>query len=328
MDLYALKQDPRPQFAGQLREVLRTQEQVPADRRRRFPVGRTLGYAAGVALVVGVATVPAVRTSAASFLAMFRQINFVAVPLDEERNGGVFENDAVDLPKLIGENVQILQDPGAPVPAASVAQAGDAAGYDVRVPAYLPAGTAQTAVMTRGALAMRITADSNRLQEVMNVLGITDIDAPVEMHGQVIDVRLSPIVSIAYHVSCDGNCDRDMLLIQAQPPQVQVPGSVDLRALGEIGFRLLGFDAAEARRFAASIDWANTLLVPVPPMATAFRQVSINGRPGMFIEAQVPDPDRRGRRLNVLMWSGSDRIYALHGDVNEQEMTQTAISIR
>ena len=47
-------------------------------------------------------------------------------------------------------------------------------------------------------------------------------------------------------------------------PEVSLPAGRRPRALGEIGLRIVGPPADEAQRFAQTIDWHSTLLVPVP----------------------------------------------------------------
>src|SRR6185312_10974933 len=104
------------------------------------------------------------------------------------------------------------------------------------------------------------------------------------LDGHVVDVRVPPVVMIRYE-----HGKRRSRLYQALTPQVELPDNVNLAAFGEIGLRILGLAPKEARQFAAAMDWHTTLIVPVPPGAQSFRQVTINGHPGMVIQHQPPN---------------------------------------
>ena len=67
------------------------------------------------------------RASVAQFVSLFRVINVVAVPVDSSRIDRL-KAEQLDIGTLIGEHVQVLLDPGAPVDVASFADAAAAAG--------------------------------------------------------------------------------------------------------------------------------------------------------------------------------------------------------
>ena len=71
------------------------------------------------------------------------------------------------------------------------------------------------------------------------------------------------------------------MFLQGPIPEVLMPPGVDLAQLGEIGLRILGLPENDAREFAKKVDWHTTLVVPVPPMATRFRQVIVGGSQGV-----------------------------------------------
>jgi len=110
--LQSFKREPSPEYADQLRARLRHQERpASASRwsRRAFLVP-----AAAAATVAVLVWVPAVRTSAAAFLARFRVTNFVAVQVDPRRLD-TLRAQQLDVQQLVGEHVQVLRDPGPPV---------------------------------------------------------------------------------------------------------------------------------------------------------------------------------------------------------------------
>jgi hypothetical protein len=315
--LHALRSDPSPLFKAQLRERLRAQEPA-AGTRGEWP-RRALVAGAAVTVCAVLFSVPGVRASVAQFVLLFRVVNVVGIPVDSSRIDRL-QAEQLDIGALIGEHVQVLQDPGAPLPVASLADAAAAAGMTPATPQWLPEGTQviETAVM--GERVMRITASSLRLQQVMDALGIDDLAVPAGLDGQVVDVRVPPVVMIRY----DHQNGRRTRLFQARTPELALPGSIDVRALGEIGLRILGLPAAEARQFADAIDWHTTLVVPVPPNATSFQQLDIGGRRGVLIQHQP----RNQSPTSTIVWSTPDRVFALVSIQHVAEATAMALSVR
>jgi len=322
--LDALRQEPSPEFAARLRTRLSQQAEppvpAPTARRRFGPWASALASAAAIALVV---TVPAVRASAQAFLALFRSVNFVAVPVSESRFAELTSQN-IDLPRLIGEQVQVVEDPGPPTAAVSTDQAGAAAGIDVLEPEYLPTNTVLAGIEVKGESRARITADADRLQQVLDALGISDLAIPEGLDGQVITVTVPPVVTLSYEL---GSVLKARLR-QARTPDVLMPAGVGLPALGEIGLRILGMPAAEAHSFAASIDWTSSLVVAIPPMASAFKQIEVAGHQGVAIQRLVTLDTGRRMAENLLLWSGNGRVFALEGNLSETDLQLMANSLR
>jgi hypothetical protein len=313
--LHLLRSDPSPLFKAQLRERLRAQD--PAVETRREWPRRGLVAAAAVIVVGALLSVPGVRASVAQFVSLFRVINVVAVPVDSSRMDRL-EAEDLQIGALIGEHVQVVQDPGAPVDVASLADAESAAGMTLATPQWLPDNTQviETAVM--GERVMRVTANSLRLQQVMDALGINDLAVPAGLDGQVVNVRVPPVVMIRY----DHNGRRSRLF-QARTPQLTLPNSIDVRALGEIGLRILGLAPAEAKQFAQAIDWHTTFVVPVPPNATSFQQVDIGGYRGVLIQHQP----RNQSPTSTIVWSTPERVFALVSIQHVAEVMAMATSV-
>ena len=315
--LHALRSNPSPLFKAQLRERLRAQEPV-SETRREWP--RRALFAAAAVTVVGVLlSVPAVRASVAQFVSLFRVVNVVGVPVDPNRLDRLKAED-LQIGTIIGEHVQVVQDPGAPVPAASLADAAAAAGMTLATPQWLPDKTQVMEMAVIGERVMRVTADSRRLQQVMDALGINDLAVPDGLDGQVVNVRIPPVVMIRY----DHQNGRRTRLFQARTPQLTLPGSIDVQTLGEIGLRILGLPSAEAKQFARAIDWHTTLVVPVPPNASSFRQVEIGEHRGVMIQHQP----RNQSPTTTIVWSTSEAVFALVSIQHVSEAMAMAASVR
>jgi hypothetical protein len=314
--LHTLRREPSAGFKEHLRRRLRDEEaaaRTPGPSHRRL-----VSIAAAVVLLSALLAVPGVRASAARFLSLFRVVNFVAVQVQPSRLDSLKAQD-LEIGKLIGEHVQVLADPGPPFAVGSLDEAARVAGMPIAVPQWLPADSRIIETMAQGERVVRITASATRLQQVMDALGISDVTAPAALEGQVVNVRVPPVVMVRYE---HGN--RRSRLFQARVPQVTLPASVDLAALGEIGLRILGLSRDDARQFSRAIDWHTTLLVPVPPGVSSFRQVTIGGRPGILMEHQPANQSP----THVVLWSTADRVFALVSIHGIDQVLNMADSVR
>lgn len=316
-----LKQAPDPDFARRLRDRLGDFEAEP-DERPRTRWAAVLVPSLAVAVLVSVIFFPSVRASAQAFLDLFRIRNFTAVSVNPERIRQLQEGK-LDLKSLIGDRVETVKEPGPPQTVASVGAAGVAAGIDVKVPTELPSGLQPDSVSWRGPGEARVTADVARLNSVLQTLDIRDVAVPMAIDGQKIDVKVPSVVRQSFSAG-----KRRAELLQSKSPEVSLPAGVDLAALGEIGLRILGLERAEAQRLARSIDWRSTMLIPVPGDAGSFRQVNVNGQPGLMVTAKGERKDGRQREGTIVLWSRSDMVYALSGNLSEIDMLQMANSVQ
>ncbi|HUL82250.1 MAG TPA: hypothetical protein VL131_08905 [Gammaproteobacteria bacterium] len=339
--LHGLRQDPPAAFARRLKSRLNALE-APAASERRSPAWRWLATAASVAALGFAFTLPAVRSAAEAFLDYFRVVNFAGVAFDPQRTQQLWENASIDLPALIGKGPVSITVPSAPpVAYSTLEEASAAAGTRLHLPTWLPQGFAQTGIEVGGAHEFSVTADTSKLQTVLDALGITDVTIPAGLDGQVVSVAIPPVARILYD---DGG--RRLTLVQSRSPVVSFPAGVDLASLAEIGLRLLGFERAEAYRFAQTVDWRSTLLVPVPVTAARFHQVEVQGGTGLVIETDNVNPliapdqqpqsgtgvmapaggPRRGG--SVVLWSSADTVYALLGPLPAADVLQMAESVQ
>jgi hypothetical protein len=316
--LEALRADPAPAFKARLRDQLHAQEPLVVGAGTEWRRPALVGAAAVVVIAI-LTSVPTVRAAVVQFVALFRVVNVVGVPMAANHLDRL-QADDLQIGTLIGDHVQVVEDPGPPVDQPSLEAAAAAAGMTLATPQWLPDNTRVMESAVVGERAVRITADSARLQQVMDALGINDLAVPPGLDGRVIDVRVPPVVMIRYEHSPKSRTR----LFQALTPEVALPDSLDLPALGEIGLRILGLPSAEAKEFAAAIDWHTTLVVPVPPNASSFQQVDINGRRGVLVQHQP-----RGQSpTTTIVWSTSDRVFALVSLQGVADALAMATSVR
>jgi len=325
--LHELRREPDPGFARALRERLRGDEdEAPA---RGFRLVPALASAAGIALVALAFTVPAVRVAAQNALDLFRVRSFTAVEIDQSRLDqlrALHDKVGDDPSMMVLDQQEVLKEPGKPVDYPSADLAGSAAGLPgLKQPrGPLPSGMRFTKASVTGEGAARLTLHADKLRKLIELLGLTDVQVPAYLDGQKITVHMPPIVSQEY-----ANGTSHMTLVEAHSPEVGLPPGADLKQLGEIGLRILGLDAAEARRVAASIDWKSTLVVPVPTTAESFRQVEVNGQRGLLIRCEMPDENgKRHRSGAMLMWTEGDRVLAMQSNLPSESILDVAQSLR
>ena len=97
-------------------------------------------------------------------------------------------------------------------------------------------------------------------------------------------------------------------------PVIEMPGGFDLATFGEIGLRILGIDAAEAKRIAQQIDWSTTLVVPFPSGVAYFRQITVHGGAGLALETARPDTNVPATRM--IVWSTEGKVFAMRGNID------------
>jgi hypothetical protein len=331
--LHELRREPSPGFARALREQLRgVEDQAAADplsAGARFRFMPALASAASIAAIALLFTVPAVRVAAQNALDLFRVRSFAAIEIDESRLDqlrALHDQLGQDPAMLVLDKQEVMKEPGKPIEYPSADLAGSAAGLpglkQARGPLPNDMRFQKAEVTSEGAA--RLTVRIDKLKKVIELLGLTDVNVPYALDGQQVTVHMPAIVQQEY------SSDKSrMTLVEAHSPEVSLPAGADMKQLGEIGLRILGLDANEAHKVAGSIDWKSTLIVPVPTTAESFRQVQVNGHPGLFIRCEAPDENgKRHRSGAVVMWTEGDRVLAVQSNLPGEELLDLAQQLR
>jgi len=318
--LHEYRRDPDPEFARNLRERLRRQRGPRALSRRGLV--RVLAAACAALAVVALFAIPSVRVSAQALLDLFRVRRFAAVQFSQSRMETLRSIDK-DRGLLILDKQEKTVDPGPPRPVLSRAAASPEVGFAVSGPTYLPEGMTADSVFVEGEGAMRLSVSEAKLRSLLDRLELHDVTVPSGLDGRWIDVKRPPIVIQKFR-----SPRRNAVLVEARSPEVSVPSGWDVERLAEIGLRVLGLDAGEARRIARTTDLRSTLLVPVPTNASTFRQVTVHGQPALMITTTgESSADGHRRDGAVLMWTEGDRVFCIQGNVTPGELMQMAESL-
>ncbi len=176
-----------------------------------------------------------------------------------------------------------------------------------------------------GPTSTRITANTARLTQILASLNINDVAVPQGIDGHTATVRTSPAVRVTWRHE-----GQSVELVESPSPQVDFPSGTDLPALAEIGLRILGLSRSDAYRFAQSVDWRSTLVVPIPANVASFRQVTVQGGSGLLLEpSRRPAAGaRRSKGSAVLMWSDGTRVFALSGSLGPEQLLEMAQTLQ
>lgn len=247
---------------------------------------------------------PTLRAAAHDFLQGFRFRRLVVVPY------------TFSLPTTAGETLsRVLSEdftfePTEPQMVSSLAEAEKLLGFPVRSPAGIREFISLQVVP---AASVRWRVDIAHLREALHAAGADDVNVPEALHGTVLTMTVGPILMATFEA--EGN---PYGWAQAPLPAYTMEPEGDIRPLAEAALRLMGMPAEEARRWAYSVDWQTTFLLPVP-MA-----------PGMTVDvASVPLGDREaalftfpqaartpnGEPVDVrfLLWHDEEFLYLIGG---------------
>jgi hypothetical protein len=310
----ALRSEPRAEFETALRRRLHD-EAVTGARHPAWAASRVAAVAAAMLSAAGLLALPAVRASAQAFLDLFRVVNFTAVPVDISRVNELGKK-GLDIPTLVGEQLEVLEDPGPPRIVGSPAEASAALHLRLKLPSAVPPWMPAVRTEIEGERVVRVTADTRKLTNVLDALGLSDVRPPPGLDGQVVVARVPPVVRVTY-----AQGQEQMVFLQGKSPEVTLPAALDLATLGEIGLRILGLGKAEAHTLAQAVDWRSTMIMPVPAGVSSFRQVDVHGHRGLLVESATAHPGKE------LMWSDGGSIYVFTGS-NREMMAQAAESVR
>ena len=317
-----LRRDPDPDFSRSLKARLR--EHAPSPVMRALRPAPALAFAALALGVVALFVFPEARVSAQAMLDLFRVRKFAALQLDESRMDRLKDLQG-DNTLMVFDQHEKLVDPGPPQQFASLAEAVSATGMSARQPSFFANGVIADTVTVVGASAGQLSVSEAKLRALLDALALADVSVPSGIDGKLIGMRKEPTIIQQFEKG-----QWRATLVQSKSPELSVPAGFDMERMAEIGLRVLGLDAAEARRVARDTDWRSTLVVPVPLNASTFRQVTVRGEQGLMITTSgAPNKDGQRRRDGtVVLWTEGDQVFGMMGNMSPQEVLMMAESVR
>jgi hypothetical protein len=259
-----------------------------------------------------------VRAWAGQFLGLFRVQQITVLPIDTTRLSELSGNETIgsQISQLFSKSVKVTRQPGDPQVAASAAEASQLAGFTVR----LPDNRSDAPELTvQGGTAFEFTVDRNLAQGILNEAGRSDLQLPAALDGATMAVDIPAGVTAAY-----GNCPKVegsnetgspgrrfatcVVLAQIPSPAVTAPPDLDVAQLAQIGLQFTGMSAEEAQAFSQTVDWASTLVVPIPRNGAVYTQVPMDGVTGYLIQRPADDAPQY-----AVIWVKDGILYAIGG---------------
>lgn len=262
-----------------------------------------------VVLVLGGAVaIPSVRAAASEFLGLFRVQKFAPISISP-RQLAMLENLAEQ--GLTPGTLEMVSEPGLDQQVANMAEAASLTGAAALSPHLLGE---PDAIYVTGAAQGRLTVDLNSSRAILRAAGVDPAALPDSLEGAVVDVTVYPIIGATW-------TDAGISLLQSDSPLVDYPDDVNPAVLGKALLQLLGMTEAEATRLAASIDWTNTLLFPVPENAATFSEVTVQNSSGLALSSLDGEH-------SALMWQKDGRVFVLEGPETVRGLVRIANSLR
>ncbi|UCH58822.1 MAG: zf-HC2 domain-containing protein [Anaerolineales bacterium] len=297
------------------------------------PAYRPVWAALGLIVILACALAfPQVRAAASNFLGLFRIQQFTVVQVNPDNLPEQLASSS-QLEYLLAENVQV-EGHGEGQEVASAGEASQLAGIPVRLPASLE--SAKLSVQPGARVTFQV--DLNKIRSVLTEIGLTDIELPDSLDGAAVTIDLPTVVT-----ALSGDCETDVetarahgydpdslnqpllpkctALVQMTSPVVDAPADLDIAELGAAFLQVLGMTAEEAAHFSQNIDWATTLVVPIPYYGTSYQDVKVDGANGTLILQE-----RASQYL--LMWVKDGIVYALSGQGSADTALQIANSLK
>jgi hypothetical protein len=287
-------------------------------------------YGASVALVIAlVLAFPSTRALAGELLNLFRVQRVTVVPVDFTGLKQLDNESGPDISQLFADSVTVKDEPGDAVTVATVDEASQLAGFNVRASQSLT----PSRISVMDGASFSLTIDRDKAQALLNEAGRGDLVLPEDVDGADVSVSIPSSVSIAYGTcpepSNDSEEEREMqremethgpreefyadcmIFAQLPSPEVSAPASLDIAKLAQIGLEFSGMSPEEAAEFTSTVDWTSTLVVPIPQDAASYQQVPVDGVTGTLIERTVEDGDDAPQF--ALFWVKDGIIYTIGG---------------
>jgi anti-sigma factor RsiW len=272
-----------------------------------------------VAAVVAVAlSFAPVRAMAGSLLQIFRVQTVRVVPVDRDDMEALRNNP--NLEELVDQlKPQVdVDDDSEPQKVDTFDEAEQLAGFQVAKIAALPEDAGDVSISVRLQKVVQLQLDKDLLEAVFDAAEI-EINLPDSINDQPVIVTHPNSVVQEWHRE-----GQEILeFSQMTSPAIEYPDGLDLDAFGVAGLQLLGKSKEEAETLGSTIDWANTMVLPLPNDSdTSVTDVSVNGTPGVvFVGSNSADEKA------AIMWTRNGMSYFMKGQFSAEQMIDMAKSV-
>jgi hypothetical protein len=278
-----------------------------------------------VVIVAGSFSIPAVRNVAVKSQRSLRVQKVQAVNADFSPYVDANANPTLHqmVTQMISDKVQVETNEE-DQPVGDLAGARQIAGFNVLL---LSARKDTPKLVVGGAHKIAVSVDRTRLQAIATEAGHADIALPQSLDGATLGVQVPRSVQVQYGTCPTGatagqvvadnitgpsptttqysDCVR---LREGPTPIVNMPSSLDVAGLAQIGLETAGMTPAQASDFLHTVDWRAVLTLSVPRSLRSYQTVKVDGTDGTLLTMA----GRRGPGY-ALVWTKSGIVYTLTG---------------
>ncbi len=272
-----------------------------------------------VAIIAIALSFAPVRTMASNLLRVFRVQSVQVVSVEKEDMEALRNNP--NLERLIDQlepQLDVAED-SEPEKVDSLDEAADKVEFRIAQITALPAEAGNPTITVLRQKVVQLQLDKALLEAVFEAAEI-EVELPDSLNDEPVVITHPDTVEQTWH----REGEKSLEFIQMPAPSIEYPDGLDLDELGVASLQLLGMSAEEAKALGATIDWANTMVLPVPNNGDVdVEEVVINGAKGLVFA----NPDSEDDRAAV-SWTRDGMSYFLAGKYPAGEMVDIAKSVQ
>ena len=260
-----------------------------------------------------------VRAMAGNLLKMFRVQTVQVIPVDQEDLEALRNNP--NLKSLIDKleaQIEVSED-SEPQKADSLEKAAELAGFTVAKITALPEDAGAPSISVTQQKVVQLQLDKELLEAVFEAAEI-EVELPDSLNDEPVIITHPNTVRQQWYKE-----GAEILeFSQMTTPMVQYPDGLDLNALGVAGLQLLGMSKDEAESLGSTIDWATTMILPIPNDAkTNVEKVSVNNAEGWLFNNPEAEDAQAG-----IMWTHNGMSYFIKGNYSAGQVLEMAKSVK
>ena len=287
---------------------------IPMFKKRSF-----LGALSVFIVLVLVFTITPASAWASSFLGLFRvqKITVISFSPQALQKSTSTLNSQRDVIQQVFKNDLVIHDNGKAQKVNSTAQAAQLAGFTPRLLDQ------QGQIYFKPGLQADLTIDQPKFQALMDAAGL-NAQLPAAVNGKVVSVNVPDAIVAGYGNCPDTTDPTDVsesqlnactLLMELPSPTVNAPNELNVNQLGQAMFEFLGMPADQAASLSNNIDWASTLVLPIPQgEGYTYQNLPIDGVSGTLVES-TGNPSNR----YAVIWTKDGMVYTLTGPGGKAE---------
>ncbi|MFQ5576086.1 MAG: anti-sigma factor family protein [Anaerolineae bacterium] len=288
--------------------------------KRLQPAITALTVAAVIALLFSFAPV---RAMAGNFLKIFRVQEVKIIPVAMEQVESLKNNQEFQgLMDQFSPSSEVVSGSGEPQRVASLAAAAAQVDFTPLQIATLPGNLAgPRKILVQEQSIAHITLDKELIEAIFQSAGI-EISLPDSINEQPL-ILTQPATVLQ---SWEGDAGPELNFVQLRTPEIEYPDDLDLQALGIAGLQLLGMSKAEATALGNTIDWANTLVLPIPSDTDmTVTEVTVGGAKGFLFAADTSATTDSTQ--SALMWQTGGMTYFIAGQFSPDDILAMGRSV-